>query len=435
MYKEVKYLIRLFLIFAISLFFYNACSDDDGPSAPVKTTGTVKAVILSALNSSGIVNANVVLYNADNNEAILRKSSDSSGECIFECEPGNYFIRIAAQDYKPSPPQNNTPVPFAVAIGETITREFYLEQLDVQQPGHISGNISPVINNVLIIAEETDGSRYSTVTGPDGYFVLFNLPFGNYSLYAYKAEFEADTVNLAVLTSNSPTASITVTLKQIAGAILKGKVTFLASQNSVVDISLIDSSTFSAIPGLSTFSDTSGLDYEIHKIPSGTFFAWASFMNDGYVMDPDWIFKNPGVLNVTFTEGDTVDLNFSVTGAITINSPTNPPDSIYSVTADSSIPTFDWNDYPSAKEYIIEVRKMNGTIIWGGFNADGTINHQQIDAQTSNSVLFNFDGTASETLQTGEIYQWKVYADDSKDAGVQTLISASEDLMGIFVIP
>jgi hypothetical protein len=157
-------------------------------------------------------------------------------------------------------------------------------------------------------------------------------------------------------------------------------------------------------------------------------------MNDGYVMDPDWIFKNPGVLEVTFTEGDTLDLNFSVTDAVIINSPTNPPDSIYAVIADSTTPTFNWDEYPSAKEYIIEVRKMNGEIIWGGFNADGSINHHKIDAQTS-SVLFNFDETASETLKTGKIYQWKVYADDDRADGVQTLISASEDLLGIFEIP
>ena len=151
-------------------------------------------------------------------------------------------------------------------------------------------------------------------------------------------------------------------------------------------------------------------------------------------MDPDWIFKNPGVLSVSFTEGDSVELNFSVTDAVIINSPTNPYDSIYAVLADSSTPTFDWDEYPSAKEYIIEVRKMNGDIIWGGYNADGSINHHKIDAQTS-SVLFNFDGTASEALKKGEIYQWKIYADDNRNNGVQTLISASEDLLGLFEIP
>ena len=427
-------LIGLFLIISLSFILYSGCSDDSNPAAPEKTTGTLKTVILSATNSSGIVSANVVLYNADNNEAILRKSSNSNGECSFECDPGNYFVKISAQGFNSSPPEDNTPIPFAIDKGENIEREFYLNPLGVSQPGQISGFVNPAINNILVIAEETDGSRYSTITGPDGYFVLFNLPYGGYSLLAYKAGYEAETVTEKVLSSSTPSATATITLKQISGATLQGKVTFLAAENSVVDISLVDPATFSAIPGLSTFSDTSGLDYEINIIPSGTFLAWASFKNDGYVMDPDWIFRNPGVLNVTFAEGDTIDLNFSVTGAITINSPTNPPDSIYAVIADSTTPVFNWTEYPSTKEYIIEVRKMNGDIIWGGFNADGTVNHSPIDFHTT-SVTFNFDGSASETLQAGEIYQWKVYADFYETLGVQQLISASEDLLGIFEIP
>jgi hypothetical protein len=427
-------LIGLFLIISLGFILYSGCSDDSNPAAPEKTTGTLKTVILGATNSSGIVNANVVLYNADNNEAILRKSSNSSGECSFECDPGNYFVRISAQGYNSSPPENNTPIPFAVDKGENISREFFLNPLDVSQPGQISGSVNPVVNNVLIIAEETDGSRYSTVTGPDGYFVLFNLSYGSYSLLAYKAGYEAETVIEKVLSSGTPSASAAITLKQVSGATLKGKVTFLASENSVVDISLVDPATFSAVPGLSTFSDTTGLDYEINNIPSGTFLAWASFKNDGYVMDPDWIFRNSSILNVTFTGSDTINLNFSVTGAITINSPTNPPDSIYAVIADSTTPVFTWTEYPSTKEYIIEVRKMNGEIIWGGFNSDGTVNHSPIDFHTT-SVIYNFDGSASETLQAGEIYQWKVYADFYGTLGVQQLISASEDLMGIFEIP
>jgi hypothetical protein len=375
MIHKSKYLIRAIFTVLLSSLIYINCSDNSNPAAPDKTTGTLKTVILSSTDSSGIANANIVLYNADKNEAILRKSSNSNGECSFECDPGNYFVKISAQGYNASPPENNTPVPFEVDRGENITREFLLNPLDVSQPGQISGSVNPVINNVLIIAEETDGSRYSTVTGPDGYFVLFNLPYGSYSLLAYKAGYEADNVTITVLSSSTPSATATITLKQVSGATLRGKVTFLAIENSFVDISLVDPSTFSAIPGLSTFSDTSGLDYKINNIPSGTFLAWASFKNDGYVMDPDWIFKNPGVLNVTFTEGDTLNLNFSVTGAITINSPTNPADSIYPAIAYSTTPVFKWTKYPSAKEYIIEVRKMNGDIIWGGFNADGTVNH------------------------------------------------------------
>jgi hypothetical protein len=35
----------------------------------------------------------------------------------------------------------------------------------------------------------------------------------------------------------------------------------------------------------------------------------------------------------------------------------------YPVIADSTTPTFNWDEYTSAKEYIIEVRKINGEII------------------------------------------------------------------------
>ena len=77
---------------------------------------------------------------------------------------------------------------------------------------------------------------------------------------------------------------------------------------------------------------------------------------------------------------------------------------------------------------------MNRDMIWGGFNADGSINHGKIGALLT-SALFNFDGSATETLKSGEIYQWKIYADDDRADGVQTLISSSEDLMGIFEIP
>jgi len=424
----------LSIVIMTTLFLLSCSSEESAPVEPEKTTGTLTVSILNEKNSARISNANIVLYNADNYEAKMRKSSDSNGDCSFECDPGNYFARISAQGYQPSPPENNTPIPFEIDKGESFSREYHLKPLDISLPGQISGFVDPAINNVLIVAEETDGSRYSTVSGPDGYFTLFNLPYGGYSLFAYKAGYEAESVVEKVLSSGTPSESATISLKEVVGAVLEGKVTFLASENWFVDISLVDPTTFSAVPGLSTMSDTSGNDYKINMIPSGIFLAWASFQNDGYVMDPDWIFKNPGVLEVTFTEGDTIDLNFSVTDAVIIQSPTNPADSVYAVVADSTIPTFNWEPYPSAKEYILEVRKMNGDIIWGGFNQDGTINHHKIGAQES-SVLFNFDGTASEALKAGEIYQWKVYADDDRDNGIQTLISSSEDLLGLFKIP
>ena len=424
--------IKIILLGLLLLICFIGCSKKSEVVAPPEPT-IIEIVILAKTDSSAISNANVILYNADNNEAITRLSSDDNGICkLEEASAGNYFVNITAQGFNPVPVGNISPIPFAIVEEQTTNRIYYLDvHPNSGTTGQINGYVEPVVNGILIIAEST--SRYSAVSGPDGYFVLFNLPFGTYDLFAYKAGYTATTNPQGTISHSSDVTSVNVSLSEITGSTLSGAVTFLASENSTVDISLLDRSTLSAIPGLSTFNALSGGTYSIEGIPPGDYIAWASFQNDGYVMDPDWIFKNPGALEITFTTDTSSELNFSVTGVITINSPTNPADSIYPVMTDSSIPTFTWTAYPSAKEYIIEVKDINGNIIWGGYEADGTINHPQID---STSAVFNFDGTASSTLLPEQIYQWKVYADDDKNnAGIQTLISSSEDLLGLFQVP
>ena len=160
--------------------------------------------------------------------------------------------------------------------------------------------------------------------------------------------------------------------------------------------------------------------------------------NDGYVIDPDWVFKNPGGLNISFATSDTIQLNFSVTGSITLLSPTNPADSTFAFMADSAVPTFRWSAYPSAKEYFIEVRDLSGHVLWGGFEDDGTVNHGFIGAGVVN-VEYNFDNQPdTSALEPGEIYQWKLWADKGSPGAtsfVDELISSSEDLRGIFQVP
>jgi hypothetical protein len=118
---------------------------------------------------------------------------------------------------------------------------------------------------------------------------------------------------------------------------------------------------------------------------------------------------------------------------VTIVSPTNPANAVIPAVADSILPTFHWNAYPQAKEYIIEVRDINGNLIWGGFTESGVINHSQIPKEW-NSVEFNFDGSALSALNPGDVYQWRIYVDDAAAPGIQTLLSSSEDLMGLFKI-
>jgi hypothetical protein len=426
---NLKYFLPAIIFLTLSLY---QCSDDNSTEPTPPTV--IRIVVKSAADSTAISGANVVLYNANSGESVGQEFSVSDGIATFQASfSGNYYVRIAAQGFKELPEGSVSPVAFSVSSGETTTKTYYMSVL-YGSFGKIDGTVNPQLSGFLIVATESGmNSEYHTYTGPGGYFVLFNVPFGTYGLDAIKSGYQSTNQPQVTLTSGSASATVEIGVSQITGSTLTGKVTFLAVENGIVDVSLLDKISYSVVNGLTTIIDTSR-NYSISNIPAGEYVAWASYKNDGYVMDPDWIFKNPGALFVSFVGDSSKVRDFSVTGAITIVSPTNPPNDITPALADSLIPTFNWNAYPQAKEYIIEVRDINGELIWGGFKANGEIRHAQIPKEW-NSVEFNFDGSALTQLQSGNIYQWRLYADDDAVPNVQTLLSASEDLMGLFITP
>ena len=420
------------LFLSALMFIYFGCSSDKSVEPPPQTD--IKIFVKSEVDSSAVAGSNVVLYNANSGESLMRVTSGADGSAEFiGVNQGNFYVRIAAQGYKDLPIGNISPVPFSVNTWETYTRTYYMDSLQGVY-GKIDGNLVPAQGGFLIVAASSgSGTEVHTYSGPDGYFALFNVPFGVYQVYAVRSGFTIQDKPDVTLTPGSPDASVTLSLVQSTGSTLNGMVTFLAAENGIVDISLLDRSSHSVVTGLTTRTDSSR-DYILENIPAGEYIAWASYENDGYVMDPDWIFKNPGALNISFSSDSSAVLNFSVTDAISIISPTNPDESIIPVVADSVVPTFSWIQYPQAKEYIIEVRDINGDLIWGGFDENGVIRHAQIP-RSETSVLFNFDGSALSQLQEGQVYQWKIYADDDLAPNVQTLLSSSEDLKGLFTIP
>jgi len=430
-YKNFNLKALLSLIILLSMISYK-CSDDNSTEPPPPTI--IKIIVKSATDSAAIAGANVVLYNANTGESVSRNFSGNDGVANFENSfAGNYYVRISAQGYKEVPEGSVSPVPFSVSSGKTISQTYYMSVLPGTF-GKIDGTINPQLSGFLIIAKSSGmNSEYHTYSGPNGYFVLFNVPFESYELDAIKSGYQSTNQPQVTLTSGSSSATVQISVNQIIGSTLTGKVTFLASQNAIVDVSLLDKISYSVINGLATIIDSSR-NYTISNIPAGEYVAWASYQNDGYVMDPDWIFKNPGALFVSFTGDSSKTRDFSVTDAITIISPTNPPAELIPALADSVVPTFSWNAYPSTKEYIIEVRDINGELLWGGFKVSGEIRHSQIPKEWT-SVEFNFDGSALSQLQSGNIYQWRLYSDDDDAANIQTLLSSSEDLMGLFITP
>jgi hypothetical protein len=403
----------------------------------------ITITILSSSDSTPVVNPNIMLYDAEKNEALTRIMSDTIYECVADAD---FFVKITAQGYNPLPPEYTVAVPFRAVAQETTAVTYYMTPLTQTLPGQLQGYVylnavdsSNTVEGVLVIAENSaDHSKYTAVSGPHGYFVLFNLPYGTYTLVSYREGYTQLNSVSAVL-SDTSVKSVNIIVNKVSGGTLTGSVQCVATSGpATVDVALLDSATFSTIPGLMVQTDAS-TNYTIANIPPGRYLAWVSFKNDGYVIDPDVIFKFGGPM-VTFAGATTLTLNFTITGAIEIISPTNQPDQVYPVMADSIVPTFVWtrqSSIVSAKEYIIEVKDMNGNILWGGYDrATGAINHAQI-AQVADTarVLYDFDGQGAPRLQPGVTYQWKLYADDNSAAGVQTLISSSEDLMGFFTVP
>jgi hypothetical protein len=428
-YKSAKYIVVSFFISLIGII---SCTEDN-PVEPLPQTN-VEIIVRSANDSLSIANANVVLYNANTGESVSRTFSGNDGVAKFEnLSAGNFYSRISAQGFNEVPQGSVSPVPFSVSSGQTFSQTYYMNVLQGTF-GKIDGTVNPNLAGFLIVATSSGmNAEYHTYSGPDGYFVLFNVPYESYEVDAIKSGYQSANQPQVTLSSGSSSATVQINVNQITGSTLTGKVTFLAVDNGIVDISLLDKISHSVVNGLTTMIDSSR-NYLINNVPAGEYIAWASYENDDYVMDPDWIFKNPGALNVSFSTDTSKVRDFSVTGSITITSPTNPPSEITPAVADSLIPTFHWNAYPQTKEYIVEVRDINGNLIWGGFTASGEIRHAQIPKEW-NSVEFNFDGSASSQLQPGNIYQWRLYADDDATSDVQTLLSSSEDLMGLFRVP
>lgn len=244
---------------------------------------------------------------------------------------------------------------------------------------------------------------------------------------AWRAGYNSQSLNdITVVTGEEKQVPV-LEANSNASGVATGKVSFLATDNGNVDITLLEPNSSEIIPGL-TVDNGDDLSYRINDIPNGTFIIFASLKNDDYVLDPDSIVKF-GLPKITISF-DTVEKNFDVTDAVNITSPEN--NTRINLPANDSDLTFKWDPYPSASDYVVEVANASGEIIWGGFNKDGS---KKISL-TSNSTTFNFDGSASESLKSNTYYQLRVYAskNDVKEPLGFKLISSSEVLEGLFEI-
>ena len=142
----------------------------------------------------------------------------------------------------------------------------------------------------------------------------------------------------------------------------------------------------------------------------------AARRGDGEVRDPDPGISGTTIQFISVRDGTVQNPpdGFKVTDATVIVSPGagETPDTVTTLT-----PTFQWESYPSAASYRVELIDSLGQIIWTRQGITGT--------------QVTYDGTTA--LKDGELYQWR--ATTFRSSGGQLLpTSLTEDLKGVFVI-
>lgn len=418
------------LMMAITFF---GCGDDKKEPDP---NPLLKGVVLDAITNTPMTGANVVVIDLESNETVGRQLTDDDGTFSFSLEEGTYTLEVQAIGYYDYPANQGGGVVVTLpADSSTLLR--LNPNASLGSVGSVSGKVhleSGSAAGTLVVAVNGD-KAVSTAAGPDGTFLLLNVPAGTWTLEFYKAGLAQTGTVAEVQVSAGKSTSVDAQMETHAGARVTGNVSFLSTTAKNVDVTMVHPITRKAIPGLSVRTDSSNR-FQMDQVPPGTYIAWASYQNDSIVMDPDWIRKSGLPILVVLPTDTALTIDFSCTGSILLSAPTNPMDSIYPVEVDT-IPSFSWvklSSYASAQEYIIEVFNVDGKRIWGGYSDSLKPLHATIEATTTTSIQWNFDSSATETLKPGD-YRWKIYAIkviDKKGVITRELLSASEDLQGLF---
>lgn len=420
--------LSIMLVMALVLM---SCNKDEEEEA---TTGHIEGVVIDIETTLAVADVRIIVFDANTNSPIGETyTTNEDGSYKIELEPGIFYLKLYSLGYESIPQVGMTALPLTVEKGQSLVRDFQLTPSDVVDGGVISGKVEKDdqgVGGVLVIAENST-SAFSSVSDVQGNYIIYNVPVGDYSVAGWITEHSSSVNDISVI-ANSELEDVNILLANDGFAAVTGTISFLAVGNKEIDVSLVHPLTKETIPGLST--RTVGGSYQISNVDLRTYVGRASYENDGLVLDPDWIVKNGGDPTIEVMGGGDI-LNFSVTGAVSLISPTNDSTSTQPVDVSLDTLSFSWNAYSSSSDYVIEVMNANGNIIWGGFTEDWSQKNITIPSSQT-SIEYNSDGSAKESLEVGKTYRWRIFAskDDKQSTTGWRLISVSEDQMGLITI-
>lgn len=432
-FNSNRLLVILLAVILIPLFA--RCSDGGGGNE-TPTTGTINGTIRDASSNAVLSGVRIIVFNANTNAPVGNSlTSNTSGVYTAELEPGSYYLKLAKQGYIGVPAPNVAPIPVTVALDSESVYNVHMTSNQLTNIGYITGRVlenTIGVAGAMVVADNGE-LAYSSITDGGGNYYIYNVPVDTYTVKSFISGKNATPATGVIVLNNTQATAGNITITSNAAGSVRGSISFLATTAVPVDVALVHPVTKEAIPGLTTYMDTaSGTNYTISNVPAGNYIARASYQNDGRVVDPDWIIKF-GEPSVT-VNNDTITRNFSLTGSVTLNSPTNPQTSTTPFTIPDSLPRFQWTAYPgSTAGYVIEVTNSNGAVIWGGFT-NKTRNFTL--HKDSTAVNYNYNSLASNPLTRGNIYRWRIYACKSENGADSTgwgykLISVSEEQRGL----
>lgn len=339
-------------------------------------------------------------------------------------------LRAAARDHAPFPSgvRMALPIDTSKAIredGAWVVRgaatDLGLELLPEELLGlpSISGRAERGSPDAILVAAEPVVRTGATVTGhadSKGNYTLFNVQPGSYSVQAYQKGSNFDGATVEVV--DTDLAGVDIARSDRAAGTVTGDVSIVAG-NGVTTVVMALESTFDEemsrgvlVPGLRApepgIAPNVAGAFSIPGVPDGNYVVLAAFENDGLVRDPDPDIAGTQIQRLRVENGvASIQPSFKVTSAIRMIGPGAGG-------FDEEIPgapTFEWQAYPSAKNYLLELYDTFGNPVW---------------ETTVTGTRVPYDG--SEELTPGIPYQWRLTA--FGNAG--NPISLSEDLLGVF---
>ncbi len=369
-----------------------------------------------------------------------------------EPEYAVYMLHCQALGYQPFPDVYRPSLPLDMAlaekaapgpetllakmvIDETITTLTTIKLIGLEgEPsalGILSGRVALPRRTeedvrVLIVAEnEATGEAYTTFSGLNGEYTIFNLPAGTYRVHAYTQGIQFDPATGVVLEEGMERAGVELAHSSKPLNTVNGNIQIVnAPGGSRTSVILAVESTFNeatgrgvAPPGLRV-ANISG-SFTMENVPDGRYAVLAAFENDGLVRDPDEFISGTDTIYIEVPAHDgaheiTIP-SFKVTGALAVIRPgAETPEAVHSPT-----PTFEWADDASEDGYEIWVFDSFGYEIW----------HTEIPGVSgSATVLLDYAGPS---LDEGMYYQFRV-ASFREVQGIRSYISITEELRGVF---